>query len=467
MLLRRVSALALSIAFSGGIAHAEAPHQLTGWAVLPSTARTPGPTSGQFITPSLGVTPPFVAEQPIPGWSGLLLNDDGTFTALPDNGFGSKANSADYVLGFYNVSVSFKTASDGTSNPGSIANNSFTAFNDKNRILANGAGVDLLITADLVNYRTGNGFGSNSGIPVDPAIVAGRLLTGYDFDVESIAKGADGSYWVGEEFGPYVLHFAADGTLLDEPIPHPFLKSPANPAVIAQPGTQTLASSRGFESLALNATGDRLYAVPEGAPTVDALRAVSGDERVVEIFEIDPAAKAYTGVTYKYRKEGTVTGNAIVIGDMTNVGGNKYVLIERDSLLGVNAVVKRLYLIDFGVVDADGILVKTLLVDLLHISDPLDIAGDLAGAPGPDEFSMPFDSIESVRQIDEYTLAVAIDTNYPTEDGRVPGSPDNTEIITLEFAEPLAGEPVVVPEEPPVEEPPVEEPPVEEPAPSE
>jgi len=463
MLLRRVSLLALVIASSTGVAHAEVPHQLTGWASLPSTARTPGPTSGQFISPILGVVPPFAGEQPIPGWSGLIANADGSFTALPDNGFGSKGNSADYVIGFYNASIAFKTVSDGTSTPGSIVNNSFTAFNDKNRILQNGAGVDLLITADLVNYRNGNGFGNNSGIPVDPAIVGGRLLTGYDFDVESIAAAADGSYWIGEEFGPYVLHFGADGTLLDEPIPHPYLKSPNNPAVLAQPGTQTLASSRGFESLAFNATGDRLYAVPEGAPTVDALRPVPGDERVVELFEIDPAAKAYTGVTYKYRKDGPQTGNAIVIGDTTNVGGNKYVLIERDSLFGANAVVKRLYLIDLDVVGDDGVLVKKLLVDLLHISDPLDIAGDLAGAPSADEFSLPFDSIESVRKLDDFTLAVAIDTNYPTEDGRVPGSPDDTEIITIEFAQPLASEPVIDP--PPAEEPPAEEPPAEEPAP--
>jgi hypothetical protein len=459
MLLRRVSSLALVIASSTGVAHAQVPHQLTGWASLSSTARTPGPSSGQFIAPTLGVVPPFAGQQPIPGWSGLIANADGTFTALPDNGFGSKANSGDYVLGFYNASIAFKTVGDGTSTPGSITNNSFTAFNDRNRVLANGAGVDLLITADLVNYRTGGGFGSNSGVPVDAAIVAGRLLTGYDFDVESIALAADGTYWVGEEFGPYVLHFGADGTLLDEPIPHPYLKSPANPAVIAQPGTHTLASSRGFESLAFNEAGDRLYAVPEGAPVVDALRAVPGDERVVELFEIDPAAKAYTGVTYKYRKDGPQTGNAIVIGDTTNIGGNKYVLIERDSLFGANAVVKRLYLIDLDVVDADGILLKKLLVDLLHISDPLDIAGDLAGA-GAGELSFPFDSIESVRKLDAFTLAVAIDTNYPTEDGRVPGTPDDTEVITIELAEPLASQPVLDP--PPVEQP-VEQPEAEEP----
>ena len=84
------------------------PHKLVGWAALDQAERTPGPTSGQFIGPSLGVVPPFVNTQPIPGWSGLLNNGDGTFTALPDNGFGAKGNSGDYVLGIYHVTPNFK-----------------------------------------------------------------------------------------------------------------------------------------------------------------------------------------------------------------------------------------------------------------------------------------------------------------------------------------------------------------------
>ncbi|WP_141755507.1 esterase-like activity of phytase family protein, partial [Neisseria sp. HMSC066B07] len=67
----------------------------------------------------------------------------------------------------------------------------------------------------------------------------------------------------------------------------------------------------------------------------------------------------------------------IVIGDMTNIGGNKFVLIERDSLYGSKAVVKRLYMVDLDVKDADGVLKKTLLVDLLNISDPTGIGGPL------------------------------------------------------------------------------------------
>jgi glycerophosphoryl diester phosphodiesterase len=34
-------------------------------------------------------------------------------------------------------------------------------------------------------------------------IKVGRWLTGADFDVESIARMEDGTFWVGEEFGPY------------------------------------------------------------------------------------------------------------------------------------------------------------------------------------------------------------------------------------------------------------------------
>ena len=39
----------------------------------------------------------------------------------------------------------------------------------------------------------------------------------------------DGTFWVGEEFGPYLLHFGADGRLLRAPVRHPVLRAPQNP----------------------------------------------------------------------------------------------------------------------------------------------------------------------------------------------------------------------------------------------
>jgi hypothetical protein len=436
-MLRHIATLAATTLITG-LAAAQAPHRLSGWASQSSTLRTPGPASGRFVTPNLGVTPPFLDGQPIPGWSGLLFDGQDQFTALPDNGYGSKANSSDYLIGVYATSVDFKVAGDGTNTPGTIQNLAFIPFNDSLGLLRNGQGIDLAITADLVNYRSGNGFGVDSGAPVDPSIVSGRLLTGYDFDVESIARAADGTLWVGEEFGPYILHFDQNGTLLAEPVPHPFLKSPSNPLVIAEPGTATQGASRGFESLAFNATQDKLYAVPEAAPLDDALRAVPGDERVVEVFEIDPALRAYTGLSFKYQKDGEAVANAVVIGDVTNVGGNKYVFIERDNFFGPAAVIKRLYLVDLGVANASGILEKRLLVDLLAISDPLDLGGDLEGVSSPELFSFPFNSIESVVPLDESTLAVAIDNNYPGDAGRRAGTPDDIELIRISFEQPLS-----------------------------
>jgi hypothetical protein len=413
------------------------PHKLTGWASLADTFRWPGPTTGQFITAALGVTPPFVDGQPLPGFSALLKNDDGTWTAMPDNGYGSKGNSGDFVVGFYNVNIDFRTAANGTTVPGTIKVNSHVNFNDANGFLKDGKGVDLKITADYANYQTVSGNNLvDSGKPVDARIVSGRLLTGFDLDVESIARAKDGTWFVGEEFGPYILHFDKNGTLMGDPVPHPFLRSPSNPLVMNDGATATSLSSRGFESLAFNGDSSRLYAVPEAAPSLASLRPVADDERYLNFFEFDPASMLYTGKNPVYKKDGPAKDNQIVIGDMTNVGGNKFVLIERDSLYGSKAVVKRLYMVDLDVKDADGVLKKTLLVDLLNISDPTDIGGPLASVVAG-KFSMPFDSIESVEVVDDNTLAVAIDTNFPTEDGRVPGKPDDTEVITIRFDQAL------------------------------
>ena len=70
--------------------------------------------SGQFTTPVNGVTPPYQG-QPIPDSAGMIPSPaPGRFIALPDNGFGAQGNSADFVLGVYEVTPDFKTVGDGT-----------------------------------------------------------------------------------------------------------------------------------------------------------------------------------------------------------------------------------------------------------------------------------------------------------------------------------------------------------------
>jgi hypothetical protein len=432
---RIMCACAILIAGSTAVA-SDSAFRLSGWAEIPSTYRHPGPVSGQFTTPNNGVTPPYPG-QPIPGFSGMIpARGRGRFIALPDNGFGAQTNSADFVLGFYEVTPHFKTVGDGTTSRGPVDINSFTNFSDPKRLLD-----DTYITGGPVYDRTT--YYPSSPIAVDLSIRNLRLLTGADFDVESIARMPDGSFWVGEEFGPYLLHFSAQGHLLRKPVRHPILRAPQNPQN-ATIGAANLPSSRGFEAMARNGDGSRLYVTTEASILSEP------DKRILVIYEFDTRRARYTGRTFKYAKDSSdpITGgvnnetNIFVTGDMTHLGGDRYIMIERDDFQGppgsaAPARHKKLYLFDLAEVDpATGILKKRLLVDLLNIPDPDDIGGPLVNIPA-DRFNFPLQSVESVTAVDAFTLLVGLDNNYPGGNGRVPGTPDGTEVITLKFRQPL------------------------------
>ncbi len=403
--------------------------RLAGWASLAHDYRTPGPTSGQFISAQNGVSPPFTGAQPIPGFSALRRLKDGQILGLPDNGFGTKGNSGDYGLGLYRLTAALDAGRTGQ--PGAVHIKGFIPLTDPQGWLRNGRGLDLTITADLSHYRAGAGAGQDTAIPVDPRFTTNRWLTGYDFDVESLAIAPDGTFWIGEEFGPWLLHFDSAGRLMGEPVPHPSLISPANPLAIADPSRTTLGGSRGFEALSFDTAGRYLYVTTESAPSVPALRAVPNDERVVRIDQFDPVAAAYTGRSFLYRKDGETVGNAVVIGDMVAVGPDQFILIERDSLSGDKAQIKRLYGFDLKRVGPDGVLEKVLVADLLAIPDPDGRGGPLTKAG---LFALPFDSVESLEVWDATTLLVGIDTNYPGGDGRVTGRPDDTELVLIRWS---------------------------------
>jgi hypothetical protein len=411
---------------------------LSGWAEIPSTYRHPGPVSGQFATGTNGVMPPYQG-QPIPGFSGVIPSPTpGRLIGLPDNGFGAQGNSADFVIGFYQFTPTFKTTGDGTSSRGPVTVHSFTPFSDPN-----GYASASFITDGPVYART-NYYPTGTQIPVDPAIKIGKLLTGADFDVESIARMEDGSFWVGEEFGPYLLHFSSQGHLLRPPVRHPVLRAPQNPQNTLQ-NPANLPSSRGFESMARNADGTKLYL------TTEASIASEADKRQLLIYEFDTEAEQYSGTVFKYAKDSSnfITGedhnatNIFVTGDLTHLAGDRYIIIERDDFQGPPASAnpprqKKLYLFDLNLTDeTTGVLKKRLLVDLLDIEDRGDIGGPLVGIP-EETFNFPLQSVESVTPLDAFTLLVGLDNNYPGGNGRLPGTPDGTELITLRSKAPVS-----------------------------
>ena len=364
---------------------------LLGRAILPSDAFQPGPPSGAAVAPNNGVTPPF-PSQPIPGFSAVLDAGHGEFWGMPDNGYGAKGNSADFLLRLYRIRPDFETARGGTG------------------------------TVDVLGYlqlRDPDG-----KIPF-ALTRPDRLLTGADFDLEAVRRTKDGTFWFGEEFGPFLLHTDASGKVLEAPIPLPGVQSPQNPLLGG--GTANLPASRGFEPLALSIDGKTLYPMLEGALVGDP------DPRRRIVNEFDLRSGAYTGRTWSYRTDAAFPG--AVIGDMTALDEHRFVLIERDDAQGAEARQKKIYRVDLRKVDGDGYLEKRLILDLLRIADPEGIS--LPARPGEfgvgNPFSFPLQSVESLEVLEGERLLIANDNNYPGSDGRwiARDRPDDTELIIV------------------------------------
>ena len=181
--------------------------KLVARAVLPAATFAPGPTSGAQVGNGLvnGQMFPLVNKQPVQGFSAVLDNGDGSFLGMLDNGFGTMENSADHNLRVYRIWPDFKTRTGGRGN---------------------------IFWSDYIELRD-----PDHKVPftITRHFSTDRVLTGSDFDIESMQRTSDGTLWFGDEFGPFLLHTDSTGKLLEAPIPVPDLekggelRSPQNP----------------------------------------------------------------------------------------------------------------------------------------------------------------------------------------------------------------------------------------------
>lgn len=363
---------------------------LVAWAELSADFLADGPPSGAQASAGNGRQGPWDG-QVIPGFSAVVENGDGTFWAQPDNGFGAKGNSADFLLRSYLVRPDWQTAQGGS---GAVSVERFISYNDRNHVL----------DFPIVNDGT-----------------ADRLLTGADFDIESLVRAKDGTFWVGDEFGPFLLHFDAEGTLLGKPFSLDGAKSPQNPYL--QPGeTPRVRASRGFEALAASVNGRYLYPIVEGSYADDT------DLRHREILEFDTKHGAYTGRTWSYQTDQEPN----VIGDAFTVKNDRLLVVERDDFEGDQAVTKRIYEIDLKKTDAEGFVEKSLVFDALRIANPDGLSSGNGYGTG-EVWSLPVQSLETIVQLGNGDLLIANDNNYPGNDARVTGTPDDTEFAIIDL----------------------------------
>lgn len=368
--------------------------RLVARATLPSDHLEEGPVSGAAVSPANGVSGPFDG-QVVPGFSAVVEIGDGSYWAMPDNGFGAKGNSADFLLRIYRATPRWETSRGGA---GTISLDSFVSLKDPRRVL---------------------------DFPIVHEDTEERLLTGADLDVESLVLAKDGSFWIGEEFGPFLLHADADGALLEAPVQLPGgLRSPQSP-YLEEGETPSVRASKGFEALAASPNGKILHPILEGYLPGEE------DQHRVEVLEFDVRRRAYTDRRWTYRTD--LPGN--LVGDAFALDPHRLLILERDDVWGPDAVTKKVYRVDLRRTDADGTLEKTLVIDLLAIPNPdgIGLAAD-PGAYGVGEtFSFPMQSVETVVLLEDGRLLIANDNNYPSNDARYPGTPDDTEMILIDL----------------------------------
>jgi hypothetical protein len=215
----------------------------------------------------------------------------------------------------------------------------------------------------------------------------------------------------------FFTDFPATGVAVVDSLTNEFVRSPQNPDL--KDALPNLARSRGFEGMAFSPDRSTLYPLLEG--TID------GDpENSLRIYKFDVASSSFTGLVGYYP---TTDGNPI--GDFTPINDSEFLVIERDNNEGEEAEFKKIFKIDISNLDENGFVEKTEVVDLLNIQDPNDLNGD-----GSTTFDFPFETIEDVVVVDENTILVANDNNYPFSMGRE-ADIDNNEIILIDLKEPL------------------------------
>ncbi|WP_207208143.1 esterase-like activity of phytase family protein [Nocardioides glacieisoli] len=412
-----LAAVALTPVALGSAGHATAQAEvdparptLVGWASLPAETYVPdSAASGYWTTGSAAVLAPYPG-QPVQGFSATHAYADGSYLVMSDNGFGAKGNSADFELAVHRIRPDVATAR--TAYEGLEFN-----LSDPSRHIP------------WPIWRDG-GCVSAAQLPAgyscpDPD----RILTGWDFDPESMQIAQDGTFWFGEEFGPYLLHTDDRGRLLEPPIATPGVTSPSNPTLGSD--TPNLANSKGYEGMAIAPDGRTLYPMLEGAVAEDQADGLAADLRIYSVRK-----GSFEDGFLRYRMESP----AHALGDFIMVNNHEALVIERDNLQGAAAVFKRIYLVDLRDRDRDGYVEKTPLVDLMDVHNPSRLGGF------GETFTFPYFTIEDVEILDGQTIAVMNDNNFPATGGRGGDVADVNEYLQIRLAQTIRVHPRLLPQ---------------------
>ena len=137
-------------------------------------------------------------------WTRTADGYSGTFYLLPDRGY-NVSGTTDYRARLYKLSIAFKPVADAAAMPEAERQRSVVATIADTIPLTDAAGQSLT-GLDPVEGGVRPAAG---GFPDLPQAATGHVA----IDAEAIVLMPDGSFFISDEYGPYIYRFSADGRL--------------------------------------------------------------------------------------------------------------------------------------------------------------------------------------------------------------------------------------------------------------
>lgn len=261
--------------------------------------------------------------------SGLTYAGGNTFYALADRGPNKVAYSGgtavDNTTSYQNRYQRFQITATPVGSPdGSGHYASYT-------IAPTLVGTTLLKNAQGVQY-----LGLSTAFSTTAGVENHRL------DPEAIRVAPDGSVWVSDEYGPYILHFNAQGKEIGSlALPAGF--QVANPAATAAAeaaaNTSGRTTNKGMEGLAITPDGKTLVGMMQGPLSQDG--GTNGNNVRILVYDLTNPAAAPKQYLYVLDSKSTP------ISELLAVNNHKFIVDERDGTAGP-AGIKKLYQFDLN-----------------------------------------------------------------------------------------------------------------------
>jgi hypothetical protein len=292
-----------------------------------------------------------------------------------------------------------------------------------------------------------------TGLPNRPEIDEtpwdGAATTRLDYDPdgmdpEAVVHAPDGTFWLAEEYGPSVVHVAADGHVLGRYVPEGSNLTAKGYKIfetLPQP-LRFRQKNRGFEALAISRDGSKLFALVQ-SPLVHPVAAASGLSRTIRLGVIDTGTgKLVAGYVFMaepalaYRE---TRQSEVKVGDAVWVNDHTLLIVERTDKFA------RLYQLDLS--SASNLLDEPMAQGReLEMASPAELAlrgigfikktllADL-NALVPD---LP-QKIEGLAILDAHTVVIGNDNEFGAR-----GNPEDSQLFYIHLPQALP----VPPEDP-------------------